>query len=257
MSKRKETILRLKLLATALACVPMVSACNRPSTSFGGTMYGVYENTCFDEMVGDEFVKEISRLEEYINISDKLNKLDLVDNTNTNNYLNCYLGNSAYLNALIDDYENKNYDTYSKDELNALLYVQNKLVNEYIYHNGYDIMASATLNCLKARIADASGLSVSEAKKITVMDKKTYDQVASEIFPSIFIGEYDISKCDDLLDLLNSVYEMQSNDSKVSHDEFVSYNKDRNKIILKAINNLKNSLVSEYKIDSKKRIKNK
>lgn len=256
--KRNDLIRRLKYYSAVITlCTSMsVTGCSKSDTSFNTTMYGVYDNTCFDELVGEDFIKEIVSLEEYVNISDKLSTLGLTDNTNSKDYSNLELLNYNTLKILIEDFENKNFENISYDDLNAKLYVQRKLVDEYLYNNGYSIMAYASLNCVKARVADTVGMSLNEAKNLTIMDKESYDIATSALFSSILIDGYDVSKSN-IPDLMESIYNMQHNENNISKSERVTYNKDRNKFLKKALDNLKTCLSSEYRVDTKKRIRNK
>lgn len=263
MSNSKQ-INRLRYLSTVLGMSFVIgfTGCGKTNDmSFGKTMYGVCDNTCFDELVGNDYIKLLSNLELYLECSDSLNNFSLEDNTISTDYRNCQLFDADYLLSLIEDYENKDYNTYSKDELNNILYIQNKLVNEHIYFNGYDVVSYGALMGVKASIADTVGLTYEEAKNIKIMNKKDFDSVATDFNPTININVgndiVDIGKCSELVDLIYINYDVQTNASKVSPDARPVYNKDRNKLLKDAINKLKICLASEYKIDQKRRIKNK
>ena len=260
MDKNKE-IKKLRNLSVALGlcATMMVSGCAKSNTnSFNDTMYGRYSKTCFDELVGSGCFDLIDELEKYISISNRLHRMSLKDNTSINDYIDSKLLPADDILYLIECYEDKDYHDVSKDEIRCQLYVQNKHVNSYIHDHGYSIMANATLFGLKARVADAAGLSSDEAYLLSVMDQSTFEELTDFAFSKVYIGDYDIGRCSDYLDLARSIYDMQNNDTAVSNsNDRVVYNSDRNKLIMNAINNLKKCLNNDYVIDSKNRVRRK
>lgn len=261
MKNKKELINRLKYMSLVLTLSTSIglSGCGKTNnTKFSDTMRGRNNSTCFDELIGDDYFDLIDKVESYVDLSDELEKLNLSDNTIIDDYMNVELLSPDDIYAIISCYNDKKIDKESKDRLGCELYVQNKLVNSYIRNNGYGIIAKATLLGLKARIADAASLDEKYASSIRVMDQDTFNSLIETPFYEIYIGDYDIAKCSDYMNLLNSVYKMQNNENLAATTDIKSiYNKDRNKYIIEAINNLRICMSNDYKVDSKNRIRRK
>lgn len=260
MKNKKELINRLKYMSLVLTLSTSIglSGCGKNNTKFSDTMRGRNNSTCFDELIGDDYFDLIDEVEKYVIISNKLNNLKLEDNTSIDDYIDSKLLKADEILSIIACYSDKNTDNETKDNLRCVLYVQNKLVNSYIRNNGYGIIAKATLLGLKARIADAASLDEKYASSIRVMDQDTFNSLIEAPFYEIYIGDYDIAKCGDYMNLLNSVYKMQNNENLAATTDIKSiYNKDRNKYIIEAINNLRICMSNDYKVDSKNRIRRK
>ncbi len=258
---KKEQIKRLKTIAftVALSTTVGLTGCGKGNSNyFSDTMRGRNNNTCFDELIGDDYFDKIDELEKYIYLSNTLDSMNLKDNTTIDDYSNTSLLYADEIYSLLTNYKDKDYTEVSKDEIRSKLYVQNKLINAYLRGEGYSIMATATLLGLKARVADAAGLSETEASLFRVMDQKTFEEITDFPFASVYIGDYDISRCNDYIELLKSVYKMQSNESVASNKNVKAvYNKERNKFILRAINILRDCMSRDYKVDSKNRVRRK
>ena len=258
---KKIQINKLKYLSLALllsTSLGVTGCSNSKKSNFNDTFYGVYDNTCFDELVDEDFISLICELEDYINISDEIHKLKLADITCIDDYKDSNMLSVRDINSLISDYKNNNFSFKSKDDVVRELYVQNKLVNNFIYDNGYSIMAKATLYGLKARIGDLAGLSLNDTRSLVVMDRSAFDDCMSDVFRDVYIGDYDVGHCNDFTNLMFSIYDMQSNEAKVKNNSNYSgvvYNEERNKLLLNAIERLNVILSSDYVIDGKKRIK--
>lgn len=261
MKNKKELINRLKYMSLVLTLSTSIGLCGcgkTNNTKFSDAMRGRNNSTCFDELIGDDYFDLIDKVESYVNLSDDLDKLNLSDNTIIDDYMNVELLNPDDIYAIISCYNDKKIDNESKDRLECELYVQNKLVNSYIRNNGYRIIANATLLGLKARVADAAGLDEQYANNLVVMDQKTFETITDFPFYELYIGDYDIAKCSDYKNLLESVYLMQNNEKVASNTDIkYIYSKDRNKYIKTAIDNLRTCMSNDYKVDSKNRIRRK
>ena len=244
---RIERLKRLSVLIGLSTLLSFVECCNKSNDkSFKAVISNIKDETCYDEVAGEELLFSVNELEKYVNLSNKLNKLYLDDIT-------CDLTDIKMLSPEEVDILIENYDRNNTVDL----CVQNKLINNYIKNYGYDIMAEATLLGLKSRVADISGLDSANVKNIYIMDETAYNkELSKEYRPSLIIGDCNIYSALELRELLVSLYDMQENESyNKKYDNNVTYNRDRNKLIKSAINNLKKVYSNEYKLDNKKRIK--
>ena len=247
---RKMRIDRLKRLSVLIGlstALSLTGCCNKNNNkTFDNVMESVSDETCFDEVVGDELLDSVSELEGYINISNELSKIYLEDiNSDLSNY---ELKKPEEIGVLIDNYDRNN--TFD-------LCVQNKLVNNFIKNKGYNIMAEATLDGIKSRIADLDNIDIQYVRDIEVMDRKTFNAIISSGYSKpLLIGDLDISDDTAFINLLTSIYDMQEfESSNKEYNNDVYYNKDRNKLILHAINSLKKVYSNKYEVKGKNKVK--
>lgn len=245
--KRIDRLKRLSVLIGLSTALSLVECCNKNNNkTFDYVMESVSDETCFDEVAGDELIDSVNELESYIDLSNELSKLYLDDvNYDLSNYK---LRKPEEISTLIDNYDRNN---------TIDLCIQNKLVNNYIRNYGYNIMDEAILNGIKSRIADLGDIDSLYVDNIDVMDRKTFNAIMSSGYAKpLLIGNLDISRNKDFINLLISLYDMQENVSySKEYDKNIYYNKGRNKLIKNAIDNLKKIYSNEYKLDNKKRIK--
>ena len=240
-------------LILVLCSIMGINGCgSRKNERFDTVIDNVSSDTYFDDVIDEDVIKQVSDLEEYIKISNNLNKMNLLDNTSMEDYFDSYLMSPWEINYLIDEYENCR--SINRENISKKLYIQNKYVNDYLHDYGYDIMSYVTLIGFKVRIADAGKMDMDKINSLRVPSQDVYDAYRNNsLFGRFWINDYDISSCSDLTNLLESIYDMQNNASNASKDNgSVEYNRDRNKLLMNAINNLKKIYSNEYEVNKKR-----
>lgn len=198
---------------------------------------------------------ELARVEQYLDLSERLHDLDL----DTNLVLlreEDQLMTPDEIETLISMY---NEGGETRRTVRPTLTKQEALVNFFLARQGYGITADACLDTLKAIIADAKeeyeGDNVSiDKSEITVPGEYTHSQPEDR-----YISGLTVLHNSDIGDLLQSVYSMQEQESmayRISRDdpELYAYNRDRNNLIRRAINNLKVTLTHDYTANKRGRI---
>ena len=240
----------------------LVSGCSKKGTIKEVTpiVKELEDTTCFDEVMGYDTLKKIDQLQDYIQLSLKLNKIGL-DNIEIN--ANEYSLLSPYeIKKLMIVYRNEaskcefSHNELSSEEFETLkkeLFIQRQLVNDYIYHSGYNLTATFLLTVLKTEILDAKGLDENSYDTIKILPS-TESHINDN--PTGFMDYIqltsDVSSRDtDIYNTLRDLYNMQ-NKGEINHKEYepFEYNSERNKMIEKAIKNGTKVLKKEYRIQN-------
>lgn len=190
---------------------------------------------------------EIAKVEQYLDLSERLHDLDL----DTNLVLlreEDELMSPEEIETLISLY---NEGGETRKTVKPSLTKQEALVNFFLARQGYGITADACLDTLKAIVADAK----EEYEGDNVSIDKTDIKVPGDYFHSQpedrYIEGLRIIQNSDVGELLESVYAMQQQEKMAYHisiddPELYAYNRDRNQLIRRAINNLKVTLTHDY-----------
>ena len=237
-NKKVVMLKEMSLLLGLCTSLSLTGCSKNNSNHFNDFVSSISDDTCYDDIINSSMLDDVSLLEEYIYLSDMLHYLPATN-------IRC-----------------KNIELLKPDQIRELvskdskeLIIQNSLVNEYISKYGSTIVEEAALIGIKAKVADTVGIPVEDTLNINVLDKNTYDMISLQKNKEILIGGYDIFMCTDLINLLNSIYDLQDNNSLSNGNKSFSYNEERNKLLLRTINNLRIVLSNQYVVTNNKRIK--
>lgn len=204
----------------------------------------------YDEL--ENYSKESEKALEYINVSEKLNKLDLdeYDVSYFNYELELYEPDDILL--LIEKYEDLKKevdDTIGNDviELNEVVYVltqQEKLTNQKLYES-YDVLGKYSLALAKALLADRHAIEDPSTIKISYHYEKEdlafNGSFTADNFTYNLYSNNEVS--DKILSLADCSNDM-SNQNETDITKIQSYNSDRNEKIEDTYNYI-NKLTSQ------------
>ena len=245
---------KIMALAGVSASLVLVSGCGTKDRKMvTETVREVKDTTCFDEIISEEVLKKVDLLEEYLRLSKLLHTIKF--ERAECSLKDCFLYSPEELKQLIAVYTSyKKEEIFSKMELRKIedaMNEQERLVNQYIYEEGYSTMEQVTMSAVKAKLLDTQGLDEDSYASVVlpnVTKAHIYD-VESFYFR---LGEYKLSEHSNFGKLYKSVYEMQQQgDANASLGCCYEYNKDRNYFIGSAIENLENTLMDTYEIDNR------
>ena len=267
----KNIKLNIKKLAFILgmtaSSMVLITGCGKKERK---TLYDyVYinqDNTCFDEIIDNKTLKEVTTLKEYIELSNELKKYKFERyELSTKNIELMPISDIKILLAAWkeeEDYKRKHFisllgagsvlDKEEQEYLIDSLNIQEQLVNEYIY-NGYATMDNVILKELKALKLDAMGLDEKSYETIEIPASNESGYRENTDAPINIGNDCVISKGTKYADLLGSLYdiEKQPDATKSKRQE---YNKDRNKLIESSIEKAIKVMECQYSMDKKKNI---
>lgn len=238
MKNRKNTI-RTMIIALGLLTGASIYAKNsndeENNKKFSEVLKGVSSITLVDEVFDLEEYKNLDdrldQLQEYINLSDELEKIDTTKEVD--NYL---------------DYETKKGK-----------------INDYIYKYGYETIEDAGKILVKAKIVETLNEDEENYKNVFIGENKNNNRTGEFYNPEVSykskdkninltVGGEAIFNIDSKLTILiNDIYTSQNLHNRKNSDKdengYEKYNSDRNKKLLKMIDDMKKVLYSYYKVD--------
>lgn len=258
--KNKEKIMNLKKIRTlavtlgASAVFGLTGCGKEEDKSFETVLESVEDSTCLDEVLSKnntELLENITKLENYIKLSNKLNKEKIEKMYITEEQLK----NETLLS--IEEIENLllEYNTDKNNEEKLFrLNVQQKLVNKFIVSKGYGYASDLGIWVLKTKIADSYNLNtdistnIAEIITIPSKTKMNYDESDPGNFNQyIPVGTGEVYLNNDYSNLLSNIYTLQEQLENTDSQ----YNNDRNDLIENSINNMERILKKEYKLKLK------
>lgn len=210
------------------------------------------DNTYFDDFMVEELEKDLICLEEYIKLSNELNKILGKEYTIEEKYLeDGVLKSPEEISKIISKYDETKKDIDVLKELK----IQTGLVNKYLKTDGYDILANALLYAFKIEFIDAYGLDKEISKKILEeIVVPSYEQMnfgdLEDRKDSIIIGKNPVYYNYRLENVLSKIYTLQDNAGKQNTNGY-NYNKDRNKLLEDSFDMLKDLIEEQSKIKIK------
>ena len=216
----------------------LMTGCSKKHMELKTTYNSNKEITVFDELYSEESIEKLEELIKYIQISEKIHSMRFERTPIENIKENYTLASIDYIEQLIQD---KNYE-----ELN----IQEQLVNNYIYSRGYDIVYMACKKLLEAKELDVLGFDETAEDHITINEKKSGINDPESRY--IDMGVFKVEHTSSLGNLYLSMYEMNNKGYAYgSTKKAYSYNKDRNELILRAIDRIVSVIPIEYKATKK------
>lgn len=232
-----------------------LSGCGKEEDkSFETVLESVEDSTCLDEVLSEndaELLDNITKLENYISLSNKLNKEKIEKMYITSEQLEGEtLLSAEEIESLLVEYKaNKN-----NEEILYKINIQQKLMNNFIVSEGYKYTSDLGLWVLKSKIADSykvnTDISTDIAESITIQSKSkmNYDESDPSNFKQyIEVGTGQVEINNDYKNLLSTIYSLQEN---LGNKDY-SYNKSRNNLIENSINNMERIIQKEYKLKLK------
>ena len=230
----------------------LVGGCSNKNNNkkVSDTVISVKDKTCLDEILSYSGMKIMDELQEYIELSSELNKINIKDTkVNIENY---ELYTPLDIKKLIVIYKSKDaQEKLSKEEFKEIkkeIIASKYLINEYLANDGYEITEEFLKAVLKSEILDAKELDKNSINTITILpeEESHINSTPSGFNDYIYITD-DIKTNDkNIKDTLYSLYSMQSNEEQNNNNEIIEYNKNRNKTINNAINNGIKTLKKDY-----------
>lgn len=254
--KNKDKIRKLKkvrVLAIALgtSAVFGLSGCGKEEDkSFEKVLESLEDNTCLDEVLSKndaELLYNITKLEDYLELSNKLNKekIDKVYIPEEQLKKETLLKVDE-IETLLTKYKENKEDEKSLYQLN----VQEKLINNFIASEGYKYTSKLGLWLLKSKIADSykvnTDIATDIAESITIPSKSEmrYDQKYPSDFEQYLpVGTGEVKINNDYSNLLSAIYKLQENSN--------FYNKTKNESLEYSIKDMKRIMPKKYKLKLK------
>ena len=263
-NKRKLTRKGIKLV-TGVILVGILTGVGITGVNALMENYNERQKTTIVEYYGQE--SEEKKLLDYIDISDKLNKMDLekyiINETLLDKYnISNELKSPNELNELIDKCNLINSFVSTKDivkqaeniEIILNLIRQESLVNSYIYTSGYSLAHENITEATKKYAGEVFDLNENDIKfgsyehAVTIEnnDRAQYDIENKDIY--IIDREINFSKKQNMIaDGVGHMVNVDASDDK-NYDDNDEYNKDRNKYIKDAL---------KYSVDLYEDVENK
>ena len=258
--KNKDKIIKLKKIRTlavtfgASAIFGLTGCRKEEDKSFEEVLESIEDSTCLDEVLSKndtELLDNITKLEDYIKLSNKLNKEKIEKMYITEEQLKgeTLLGIEE-IEKLLSEY---NEDKTNEEKL-FKLNIQQKLVNNFIVSKGYEYTSELGIWVLKSKIADSykvnTDISTDIAESITILSKSDmrYDLSDPNNFEKyIKVGTGNVKINTDYSNLLSNIYTLQEYSGNTGY----LYNGDRNDLLENSINNMERILIKEYKLKLK------
>jgi hypothetical protein len=241
------------IFGTSMALVMSTTGCNTfksNSTSITDAISENVDKTCFDEYLENnkdsaKFVDEVTILEQYISLSNTINKLEF-ERSKVENLDEQELMSVKDLKKLIKNYkEGTRLPDIQREELAINLNIQEKLVNQVIYKD-YELIENISLLLVKAKIADALDFSYDKIDKIVLPDRSDYLSYDGAFMFMLDDNLYkvDFKRKSDLDNLIVNVYDMQENGTYgykkgATEEEQCEYNESRNEIIQEVFDDIR------------------
>lgn len=247
--KKKELI----AILTSFSLLTGISGCKKNGLlntyTFNEIVGQNCDNTNFDEYINSRTLDNVEKLEKALYLSEKLHKL-FKNESNNLNVDNEYLSSLDYVYNEMEYYK-RNKDRINLDSKKKWLLVQEKLIDNYLLEDGYDIMETVSMALTKCKIYNAYfGLVDNNYKRISNViipsNNNLFDQyIKLELNNKKVV----IKNNGDISTLIEYLYKMQSRGDRPDLKEMSGYNKYRNKLLKDTINQSKKVLSYNYKVN--------
>lgn len=129
-----------------------------------------YDHSVVDELIYENhissYINDLYKLDDYLKLSKKLNKLSILKNIEANDFEieETELLEPEEISSLIELLKDKS----QKEEVSKMLKIEEALVNEYIYNFAFDKAPKVSEVITKAQILDNADLDEYEIKRLTL-----------------------------------------------------------------------------------------